>query len=115
MCDGVCFWRKGGGLCVWELTLLLNDLIERHPSTLLLPQQGDGSGGGAARDPPLPPQQFAVWEGQRGGQRSNKCSEMEVLSHVNASQTALHHSRAVGEHAAALHGGIYEYDARYNE
>lgn len=38
----------------------------------------------SARDPPLPRQQFAVWVAQRGGQRSNKCSEMEVLSHGNA-------------------------------
>lgn len=80
MCDGVCFWREGG---VWELTLALNNLIERHPPTLL-PRREDRRGCRALRDPPLPPQQFAVWEAQRGGQRSNKCSETEVLSHDNA-------------------------------
>lgn len=66
------------------MTLLLNGLIERHPSARLRPRREDRSGGRAERDPPLPLRQFAVWEAQRGGQRSNKCSEMEALSHVNA-------------------------------
>lgn len=77
-----CVFLEGRG-GVWELTLALNDLIERHPPELL-PRWEDSSGCGAERDPPLPPQQFAVWEAQRRGQRSNKCTEMEVLSHVNA-------------------------------
>lgn len=47
------------------------------------PPQLDGAGSQAARDPPLPLQQFAVWAAQRGGQGSNKCSEMEVHSHGN--------------------------------
>lgn len=79
-----CVLLDGGGGGVWELTLVLNDLIERHPPTQPPPRWEDSSGSRAARDPPLPPQQFAVWEAQRGGQRSNKCTEMEVLSHVNA-------------------------------
>lgn len=41
-----------------------------------------GAGGGA------PPRQFAVWVAQRGGQRSNKCSGVEVLSHGNATASA---------------------------
>lgn len=75
----VCGEAWGG---VWESTLALNDMIERHPPTPL-PRREDGCGGRSARDPPLPRRQFAVWAAQRGGQRSNKCSEMEVLSHGN--------------------------------
>lgn len=79
-CVTVCFRREGG---VWELTLALNNLIERHPPTPLSRRE-DRRGCQAPRDPPQPRQQFAVWEAQRQGQRSNKCSETEVLSHDNA-------------------------------
>lgn len=66
------FLEKGGvGGVVWELTLVLNDLIERHQPTLV-PHAKRTVGTRHYR------QQFAVWVAQRGGQRSNKCSEMEV-------------------------------------
>lgn len=75
--DGVCFCRGGGA---WELTFALNNLIERHPPALIPGRSGRRT----LRDSPLPMQQFAVWEAQRGGQGSNKCSYMEIRSHGNA-------------------------------
>lgn len=80
-CGPVCLCRSMGG--VWESTPALNDLIETPTRSAAPHQREDGSGSQAARDPPLPLQQFAVWAAQRGGQRSNKCSEMEVHSHGN--------------------------------
>lgn len=45
--------------------------------------RGAGAAIGQQDDPPPPPHQFAVWVAQREGQRSNKCRDLEVLSHGN--------------------------------
>ncbi len=105
------FLEEGGVYGNW---LWYYDLIERHPPTPL-PRREDGSGSRAARDPPLPRQQFAVWVAQRGGQRSNKCTEMEVLSHGNAVTKNCIIPGLLEKNSGALDGGIYEYDTRCNQ
>lgn len=83
----VCVYKGG----VWELTLVLNDLIEgpslpwREKGGRVMTGWRSSGGGGAVWDrQPLPLQQFAVWDAQRGGQRSNNCTEMGLLSYANA-------------------------------
>lgn len=62
----------------------LKDLLQRSPPTThpcLF--RGARAAIRQQEDPPPPPHQFAVWVAQREGQRSNKCHDVEVLSHGN--------------------------------
>lgn len=110
----VCVCGEGG---VWELTLVLNDLIERHPPAplhLLPPSERTAAAAQQrAEGPPSPPpRQFAVWVAQRRGQRSNKCSEKELLSHGNA---LTNKSASFQESETHRMEAFYKYDSKYKD